>query len=466
MDRWQQVFASLDRGSPDWGGLAGWVEEVASTRDVDLRGHRVALTYHYLARRLDEDINGSDSVWRRLEDRKNPAGRDATWFNFATWATVTINRDLALRRTPSGSDRLVPAPLRSALTPLLFHLRAQDGQRISRALSWGQRLVFLSTTLSYVAHRMGTGAADTFARVEALTEWGGCSTIDRAVFQVVWDAFERYGTAADAGRLLRDLGPDRGEVQQHLWCRRLEAIRARSILLANLMITAVEQQVVNDAVGDVIDGLPDRLSTRVVNSMARWGDRYLGFQRELTGLQLPLQLAQPSDAITDAWARLMTAQILVMILPCETLRLGRDVPPLYEGVPYFPPDLSDLTALPGPANDDDPPLADDVNRDLRRLVAMFDRSRGDGHGSAARDWRSYHDRMNWAVNMLRSRQQDLSLYWCPYTDDDQRRIIEGRLPNGSGDPSDYEVGAPLTKLHDRRHPYGNPLRARVTGSQR
>jgi hypothetical protein len=177
-------------------------------------------------------------------------------------------------------------------------------------------------------------------------------------------------------------------------------------------------------------------------------DRFGNVPRQLTALELPLQIQPVTRSVTDTWARFMTEQVLVLMLPSETLRMGKDVPPPSAIAHYFPPDLNDLSALPDakalpPVDEKD---QNALNATLFQLVSSFDRSRGDGRGSAARDWRRYDDRMNWAANMLRSRQQDRSLWWCPYSVDDQERIVHGKLPNRSGDPSSYEVEAPIGGL--------------------
>jgi hypothetical protein len=447
-----------------------WVVEVAKTPDADLRAHRVALSYHYYARDLDRCINGRQSVWFQMEEQHTPGAKDANWFNFGTWATATINRDLTIRQPPAGSDRFMPAGLRQAVTRLLLHVRAADGQRVSRALGWGQRLVFLSTTFIHLARRTEDSnkagilvgdddhlrglKRDVFERIVEWSEWDETEYISRERhLEAIWSAFDHYAAAADAANRLASIDPPQDDGSPSVRTvigqrRRLEAIRSRHILYANLLVTAVEQEIVNQAVGAVIDNTPTYLSHVATGRLAIWGERFLGVQRVLTGRSLPIDIAPLTISFREAWARFMTEQVLVMLLPCETLRLGRDLPPLHPGTPFFPPNLSDLSSLPGFALDG--PGADPVDEsildDLRLLVTAFDRSRGDGQGTGARDWRSYSDRMNWATTLIRSRQQDLSLFWAPYSEDDEQRIIGGRLPHLPGDPSQYDVDAPFTYI--------------------
>jgi hypothetical protein len=437
---------------PDMSVDEKWIWEVANTPDTDLRAHRIALTYYYLARQLDAFVNGRDSVWDRIDDRKTPTDVNASWFNFATWATVTVNRDLSLRRSPAGTSRLLPVPIRRSVTPLIFTLRASDGQRVSRALSFGQRAVFVSVAFAILA-RMGTKGfgsptqtsvpKQVRTRVKQLGKWDTCEYVSRTRhLQVIWDAMEYYQHAQRAHTEATGLAKPR----QSLRVKQLRAAQARCMLLANLMIGAVEQDILDAAVNEVIDQVPALAESAFVRRAAMWGDRYLQVPREITGLQLPWQLHHQSFEIRNAWARFVTDQVLVYTLPAETLRLGRDVPPRRISEPFYPPDLSDLTTLPQRFPSDTPDEWDNYGAQACRLVLAFDRSRDDGRGSAARDWRRYDERMNWAVTMFRSRQQDVTLFWSPYSAEDQDRIRRGNLPLRGGDPSDFEVTAPVEGL--------------------
>ena len=55
--------------------------------------------------------------------------------------------------------------------------------------------------------------------------------------------------------------------------------------------------------------------------------------------------------------------------------------------------------------------------------------------------------MNFAVTLLRSRQQEKSLFWPPYVAEDVRRILDLQRPVRSADPCQYEVMAPLQAYH-------------------
>lgn len=75
-------------------------------------------------------------------------------------------------------------------------------------------------------------------------------------------------------------------------------------------------------------------------------------------------------------------------LPGRSAPLGRDVPRLADGA-MFPAELQTLE-LPA----------------LRALLARLDRTPDTARGSAARDWHELGDRMNYIVDLFRSRQQE------------------------------------------------------------
>ncbi len=58
-------------------------------------------------------------------------------------------------------------------------------------------------------------------------------------------------------------------------------------------------------------------------------------------------------------------------------------------------------------------LATLVDPDPATIIGRFDRSRGPLLGSGARDWAVLEDRMNYIVNLFRSRQQDATLLQRP-----------------------------------------------------
>jgi hypothetical protein len=438
-----------------------WLESVVGTPESDLRAHKVALTYSKLSGFLDDLVNGPNSMGNSLHHGGTAESWNANWFHFATWGTVTITRNIANDRPPQRIDTLPLSSLRRWLTPAVVQLRASSGQRVSRALSWGQRLIFVSVcfTLRSLDRWMTDHATEDPAkfdleervrnRIIELGTWDGKRWIDDTRhLDVVVQAFRFYIHAFQAHENL--------------------TAKARCMLGGNLLLTAVEQDLADLAVEAVVNHIPRSVAAAVDYRVARWVERWTDVPSQVTSLQLPFRYTGARNVLDAAWSRLMTDQVFVMALPTETLRLGRDIPPRFPGEPYYPIPLQSLATgqpsgtsaevpEPGPDRSDhagldvakepdpDSPLGTAL-RDVELLVASLDRTSGGGRGSAARDWRRWDERMNWAVTLLRSRQQDETLFWSPYAREDQLSIMNNRLPRRSGDPSALEVQPPIGNI--------------------
>jgi hypothetical protein len=216
--------------------------------------------------------------------------------------------------------------------------------------------------------------------------------------------------------------------------------------LATCLLTAAEQSVVNRALAVVIQSVPDRLLAGIERQMAKVVQRQQDVPSQIAAVKLLSRLASLQAPLQDAWARLMTDQLLVIVLPTEMLRLGRDVPLPNAVAPMFPSPLRNLQ-IQATVLDDYRAERDffEIKKKLTILqsfVASLDRSNS-GRGSAARDWRRFDDRMNWAISLFRSRQPDPTLFWPPYSVEDTIRIREGKLPNATGHPGQAGVNPPL-----------------------
>lgn len=421
---------------------ADWLEKVVKTPDSDVRAHRVALTYSKLSGFLDDLINGESSVSSRLGNRETGMPCNANWFHFATWGTVTIAANIANERPPQRIDMLPFTALRRRLTPAVIQLRASSGQRVSRALAWGQRLIFVSVcfTLEYLDRWLGENPDGDAQDFRLLDDEGEPTDEGRMIIDLgTWDG-RKWIQAARHLRVIADA------FRFYIHARRADcpAQRARCVLGGNVLLTAVEQDLVDPAIEVVVNHIPRTVASAVDWRLARWVERRTGVPSQVTSLQLPFRWSGAREILDAAWSRLMTDQVFVMALPTETLRLGRDIPPLRLGQPYFPIELQELRpqASDRPDDDRDDPLTRAL-QDVADLIESLDRTTGNGRGSAARDWRRWDERMNWALTLQRSRQQDETLYWSPYSQADQRRIVSGELPQRVGDPSALQVQAPI-----------------------
>jgi hypothetical protein len=415
-----------------------WFRHVSRTTENDLRAHQIALTYSKLSLVLDAFIH-HDRTQGILPDDKRPTEPcNANWFHFATWGTLAVTRNIANERPPQRVDMLPLEAVRRWLTPLIIQARASNGQRVSRALAWGQRLMFVSMCYSVRYFLEWTGRYPD-AEPDEFYLVAGQRPIE--VARTIIDLGTAHEGTGHERRWIdaqRHLKPLAEALRYYIHARKTrdDTTRARCVLGANVLLTAIEQDLVNEAVGAVVDHIPQRIAAGVEWRIARWTERHFDVPSQITSLTLPFRYAAARQALDTTWSRMMTDQVFVMALPTETLRLGRDIPPLIPGQPYYPQPLRNLDDVAGRDRKE-------VLASVADLVESLDRTIGDGNGSAARDWRRWDERMNFATTLMRSRQQDGTLYWAPYATEDQVRIVRDELPKRSGDPSALEVQAPL-----------------------
>ena len=97
-----------------------------------------------------------------------------------------------------------------------------------------------------------------------------------------------------------------------------------------------------------------------------------------------------------------------------SLPLGRNIPKDAAARAFLPAPLQNI-------------IAPDT---LVKVLTDYDRARGvSGVGSASVDWRVLEDRMNFIVNLFRSRQQDGDLLGQPFSDKQREAIEAGRVPD-------------------------------------
>ena len=77
-----------------------------------------------------------------------------------------------------------------------------------------------------------------------------------------------------------------------------------------------------------------------VSQLAHWRS---GVPQQVAAYGLLARLRDAEGLLSESWARLMTKYLLVIVLPTEMLRLGRDVPLPNPTEPMFPFPLMDLS---------------------------------------------------------------------------------------------------------------------------
>ncbi len=110
----------------------------------------------------------------------------------------------------------------------------------------------------------------------------------------------------------------------------------------------------------------------------------------------------------------VTEHLLSYTIGPEGMRVSRDVPRLNGAA--FPKTLQTIE-MP----------------ELERFLdgpGGWDKTPNTLTGSAAKDWTKLADRMNYIVDLFRSRQDDPNLFAAPFTDAQRSDILAGRVPDG------------------------------------
>ena len=410
-----------------------WVKEVATTPDTPLRSHRITLTYSQLAAALDQLLFGDATAQAVAARNGQPAPKNANWFHFATWGAYTLGPNI---RDDSAPQRLesLPSAIRKRVLPTIIHSRAAGGHLVGRALSWGENLIFMSAARALIQfdHQkqalMAPGANEFKTpphqrrRLLEKLDHNGAHWLAPEHLTLIDRAFDCYALVRRYRPMLRGEPESPGEV-----------LLARLCLSATVLLTVVEQDLVTSALRTLTESVPVRVVTEIDGRLAALIARRRDVPREVVAIDLLTPLSRGAEWLNNAFARFMTKEMLVMALPAETLRLGHDVPPRDPASPIYPPALDDVSVDKGLSSLI--PDTRDRNRaikyltDLDNTVKSLSRTGDDGRGSAARDWRRFDDRLNWAICLFRSRQQDASLFWPPYSREDEHRIIDGLLPH-------------------------------------
>ncbi len=378
--RWN-LPASLPRQPPS-------NDAIAAMTDPVLRNLWITQRYHELA----------------VELRDAGAGEDATWCAFAVWASKTAGATIRKELLPAKAQRLLfdNEVTQSALhtlregvaghawTRLLTHeplARAVEKvvTDVSNAIAEGNVLVFAELApifSSLVAARRGPGPSSPEDLLKALTPALSAleaSGIDAAPARAAFDAYARALTST------KD--------------------RAALVLAANTLAVAHEQQRLQPAIQSALNApISDTLKEVV--------------EHDLLGHLPSAEARRVLDHLTDdicatlnqAWDVALTEAIMQLVTAAETFDLRRDVPPI-DGV-LFPPALHDLAGTPA-----------------EEVVAVWDRTGGTGQHSGADDWCELGDRMNYIVNLFRSRQRNAALFDPPFTVEQLAVMARGQVPS-------------------------------------
>jgi hypothetical protein len=359
---------------------------ILAETDLTLRNLYITDRYHTLSERLRSTVSVDD----------------ANWSTFATWASKTVGQTVRSEDIPAVVREVVDAA--DDLLQLLDHVNRM--LPLVPDITPERLLAPMYATLRDVSGHVSEGNLKVFAELAPL-----------------FDAFaDRFGhdTAYDDAALapfLSGLAPGPAdEGGQELLRKAFTAyyrarhtkdpqVRARLVLLGNCQIGLHEQMrlqpqiaaAMNTPVADLVVEttrdtvrrlLPDWIEDEVDQAFAA-----------------PLQ--RLAEALEPLWCRVITRHLMELAQPGGgELPLGVDQP---------------VVSLPEALR-----LIDDPE-ELRIFWTTYDVPSAQ---TGARDWTSLADRMNYIINLFRTRQRDVDLFTPPFTRLQRDDLYERRMPVG------------------------------------
>jgi hypothetical protein len=362
------------------------VDEIAGMGDPVLRNLWITQRYHELAVQL----------------RDAGLAEDATWCAFAVWASKTAGatirgeelparvRDiLDLDEAAGGATHQfngwlgkwdVPRLEREHLAQVVDELTGQ----VAASIAAGNVMVFSELAPLFTILVEGAAAASAAERAATV------ATLRSALDAMAAEGIDTETVAAAFDVYVKALDP--------------AAHRPTLVLGANILAVSHEQErlqpniatALDAAVSDVFKKMVDQQITR---HLPIAGLRH-GFDRMVT---------EVGQVLERAWQSALTAMMLRLETSDERLELHRDVPPLADGL--YPPELTDLEGS-----------------EAEGPFRQWDRTAGVGEPTGANDWAELEERMNYIVNLFRSRQRHPALFSPPFSDDQLTELAAGRLP--------------------------------------
>lgn len=324
----------------------------------------------------------TDGYYRFSQRFRESLGDEATWPTLATWASAQAGRTIRkedllreLERRLGDSEavrRLVEGPVKLAASFVLRSvLELNPFERSSQAVSRGNIKVYAEI-----------GAV--FARFQALLERGASEAEMRAFFDSL-----APGPPPDGQDYLRNALP------LYLEAMKTPPGKARSELMleANVWIGLHEQTRLQPEIEASIDGsvwdfveVKERLIAKFLPA-AGWFSRIVNWWRRkrLEPLLEPV-LHEAQRLVRE----IVTARMMVLELPGETLRLGQDIPG------GFPEALRTIERA-----------------ELRDLLKKADPTPDSLANSGAVNWADFAERMHFIADLFRARQLTARLFEAP-----------------------------------------------------
>jgi hypothetical protein len=362
-------------------GQSPSVEDIAGMTDPVLRNLWITQRYHDFAVQL----------------RDAGAGEDATWCAFAVWASKTAGATIRGEVLPARAQELIDDDATAAVLHRFNH----------GVTAWAW---------SHLSHDHLVGAIEAVTNDVSSKIAGGNVLVFgelAPIFTALLETWRRHPGSPDdlAGMLRPALAVTDGADVEAAFAAYGESLfgpanRAFLVLEANTLAVAHEQQRLQEAISGALNAaITDTVKKVIEDDVVR---------------HVPTAEArQELDRLTDevctvlgsGWDTALTETIMQLVTASETFDLRKDVPT--RAGCLFPAPLDDIEGSAAAA-----------------AVAKWDRTQGTGTPSGARDWAVLEERMNFIVNLFRSRQHDPSLFEPPFSDAQLAVLAGGSLPPG------------------------------------
>lgn len=377
------------------------IEEICALADPVLRNLLITQRYHDLSLALRAVIEGSES-----EERTS----NANWSTFATWASKTAGETIRDEEVPRVAMKAI-AEAEEVKKGLGLVVRALEAMH-SIDLDVPDLLRPIEKTIHDLSAQIAFGNLKVFRELAPLfaafvVEVGHAtdeSAIDRFVGKLA-DGDAAHGgqdllKSAFRGYFLARFETDKEK-------------RAQLLLACNCQIGLHEQTRLQPQIAGALDAPIRDLLRDGVHDVAKSLLPFHLHDRIVDVITLPLEPVL--SEVARVWRRIATRHLMSLTLPLgDRLPLGEDLRASF-GEPLFPPDLRRISGPP----------------DLLELVARFDRGTlvgEDDEHTGALDWSRLSDRMNFILNLFRSRQQEDTLFGPPFEAPTRDSIERRQLP--------------------------------------
>lgn len=357
------------------------VNAIANMKDPVARNYAITQGYHDLSSALG-DMLGKEN---------------ANWSTFATWASKQAGTSIRQEDLPKFLMDAIKAsgPVGQAMSKADDVLRklglpalpigdmvagaSEALNNVSKAIADGNQFVFREVGSEF-ARFVDTFKDDTHYDAAKVDQYLAQFPADKPLLK------EAFGTYAKA---MFEQDPNK---------------KAELMLLANDKIGLHEQtqlqpyieKALNTPIKDTFKNILNQSIDAAIHALP-FGAKQAAELLKRTGA-IDAAVNPLVNSLSDVFRQVSTEHMMKLAVPGGALKLGNDLPPP-PGMEkdLFPPDLRTIE-----------------NPELKALLGQLDKSPNSLQGTAAKDWSHLDQRMNYIIDLFRSRQSDPHLFDQPF----------------------------------------------------